>query len=178
MAIPVDLSDEKHPLLITRIEDAAWHENTYLRIGRDVIIVGYPFGMRPENPYPIWKRGFVASEPFLLVDGMPKYYVDSPGRPGMSGSPMFMVSPGRAVSKATRDLLEDKSLSPLAIIQQIDVEELMGAPEINMMQFAGVYAGSFGESKLEEMRLGIAWHAAMVDRLFNHPVAGSTHLDG
>lgn len=174
VAIPFDFSDTKNPPLIARVEEFAQSEKDGLRAGRDVVIVGYPFGIRPENPYPIWKRGFVASEPSILVAGQPKYYIDTPGRPGMSGSPVFMISKGIRVSKKTHDLFaQDTKGAALAAIRCLDAEDILNAPEVNLMQFAGVYSGSVGDQVLDQLRVGVAWHAAMVDRLFTHPSEGS-----
>jgi hypothetical protein len=101
VAIPINFGDKP---LIVRIEEFSPPHDQVLRVGRDVVIVGYPFGIQAANPFPIWKRGYVASEPSILIAGLLKYYIDTPGRPGMSGSPVFMIREGKGVSKETRNL--------------------------------------------------------------------------
>lgn len=161
--------------LITSIEDFAPGTQDFLRVGKDVVIIGYPFGIRPDNPYPVWKRGYVASEPSIAIGGLPKFYVDTPGRPGMSGSPIFMIGSGmglpREIAKQLNDLTSSESA--LGLLASIDTEQLLNAPEVNIMKFAGVYSGSVGDQSLDTLRVGVAWHAATVDRIFNNPLEGS-----
>jgi len=172
VAIPIEFPDGP---LIVRIEEFAKYENQRLRIGRDVVIVGYPFGIRAENPFPTWKRGSIASEPSILIGGLPKYYIDTPGRPGMSGSPVFMIDKGTGVSGKTYGLLTAAINGGSAIdaVRAMDVDEMMNAPEVNMLQFAGVYSGSVGDKALNQLNVGVAWHAGIIDTLFMKPVIGS-----
>lgn len=174
VALPFEFPESPTGPLVTCIEEFTPEEHQYLRVGRDVVIVGYPFGIRAENPFPIWKRGFVASEPSLLIGGLPKYYIDSPGRPGMSGSPVFMITKGIGLPRETANSLRQLTKgAALAAIRNLDTEEILNAPDVNIMQFAGVYSGSVGDQGLERLRVGVAWHAAMVDRLFSQPERGS-----
>jgi hypothetical protein len=171
VALPFDFGDGP---LVVRIDEFSPQHDQRLRVGREIVIIGYPFGIRPENPYPIWKRGYVASEPSILDGELPKYLVDTPGRPGMSGSPVFMIAQGRQVSKKTYDLLNSagRDVSALDLIKQIDPKELVEAPDVHSLQFAGVYSGVVGSSQLQNMNLGIVWHATVVDHLFLHPRDG------
>ena len=160
--------------LITTIEEFAPASGDTLSVGRDVVIVGYPFGLNELNPYPIWKRGYVASEPSILIGGLPKFYIDSPGRPGMSGSPVFMIRKAIGLSPETHEILHKAgSGGSLGALTGLDVNEISTAPEVNLLHFAGVYSGAVGDYSLERLRIGVAWHAAMVDRLFTDPADGS-----
>jgi len=166
-ALMFDFSVADDKPLITPIELFAPNGKDYLYVGRDVVIVGYPFGINGLNPYPIWKHGYVASEPSLLVGGMPKFYIDSPGRPGMSGSPVFMISKGIGVSKQTAKVFQDgNSEDALEALHSLNLDDLKNMQEVNILQFAGVYSGTVGDNSLERLRVGVAWHAAMVDQLF------------
>jgi len=165
--VPFEFSDSDMPLF--ECVDDFLDESLMLRVGRDVLIVGYPFGIRAENPHAIWKRGFVASEPAILIGGQPKFLIDSPGRPGMSGSPVFMIKAGLGVSAETKRLLLGNALDA---ISGLDADELANAPEVNILRFAGVYSGSIGDAKLERLRVGVAWHAFAVDRLSSQPSPG------
>lgn len=170
VALAINFGDKP---LIVRVEEFSPSHKQLLRVGRDVVIIGYPFGIREENPYPTWKRAFVASEPSVLIGGLPKYHLDTPGRPGMSGSPVFMIAAGIGVSKETHDLLAQANKDYARdTIMKMDVDELANAPDVNMLQFAGVYSGAVGDNQLLQMNLGVTWHAAVVDRLFGHPIKG------
>jgi hypothetical protein len=169
VALPFNFGNDP---LVVRMEEFSPPHDQLLHAGRDVVIMGYPFGIRPEKPYPIWKRGYVASESSILDGELLKYLVDTPGRPGMSGSPVFMISRGRQVSKKMHDLLNSKNRSALDIINEIDPNELMEAPEVNSLQFAGIYSGIVGNNQLLHMNLGVVWHATVIDMLFAKPCEG------
>ena len=110
--------------MFVRIEEFAKYENQRLRIGRDVVIVGYPFGIRAENPFPTWKRGSIASEPSILIGGVAKILHRYAGTPGMSGSPVFMINKGTGVSEKTYGLLTAAITGGSAIdaVRAIDVD--------------------------------------------------------
>ncbi|WP_419554111.1 S1 family peptidase [Candidatus Poriferisodalis sp.] len=87
-----------HPA-INRISD----DRVPVMPGVPVFILGYPKGISVKLGMPIWKSGYVASEPRFpitieqdseaaqqqgLLDGLPAFFVDSQTRPGMSGSPI------------------------------------------------------------------------------------------
>lgn len=61
---------------------------TYLRPGSGVSIVGFPFGLTGGGAFGIWTHGFVASEPQIDLDNLPKFLVDARTRRGQSGSPV------------------------------------------------------------------------------------------
>lgn len=71
-------------------------ENSPLRpsIAGDIFILGYPRGIGP-NQLPIWKRGSIATEPDIDVEGLPLIYVDTASSEGMSGSPVVFAKPKR-----------------------------------------------------------------------------------
>ena len=174
VALPVELPVGADAPLVVPIEEFSPEPRDFLFAGREVVVVGYPFGIGAANPHAIWKRAFVASEPSMLIAGMPKYYIDGPGRPGMSGSPVFILSRGMQVTADTHALLTNvESGGALAALAQISSAELLSAPDALIPRFAGVYSGSVGNQSLDQLRVGIAWHASLVDRLFTHPVPGS-----
>jgi len=53
---------------------------------QDVFIIGYPLGLVTGDPIPVWKRGTIATDPTFDPDGLPKVFVDTATRQGMSGS--------------------------------------------------------------------------------------------
>ncbi|MGZ3409235.1 MAG: hypothetical protein ACXWKC_14390 [Xanthobacteraceae bacterium] len=44
---------------------------------QDVFIVGYPLGLIPKLPAPVWKRGTLATDPNFDPDNLPKMFVDA-----------------------------------------------------------------------------------------------------
>lgn len=65
-----------------------------LRAGMDVFTLGYPRGITGGGRFPIWKRGSIATEPDVDIDGLPLLYIDSATREGMSGAPVFASEGG------------------------------------------------------------------------------------
>ncbi|MEZ5782080.1 MAG: serine protease [Rhizobiaceae bacterium] len=115
-------------------------------VGSDVTILGYPFrnyaGINPA----IWKRGTMASEPSLLVDGKPMFLIDSLSRPGMSGSPVIKRVYGAAQ-------LADGSLSltPSALTE-----------------FIGIYSGRLASLEASDAAIAYAWSADALSQLIEH----------
>lgn len=170
VAIPFAFVEEHMPL-ITPIVDFSHDGIEPLRMGRELTIIGYPFGLKESNPYPIWKRGYVASEPSISLDGMPKFYLDSPGRPGMSGSPVFMISPGFDAPAELAGMLEEGGDSAKKAFMKLDFS--MTRNTANVLEFVGVYSGSIGDASLERLQLGIVWHGGLVDMLFKKARQGT-----
>jgi len=56
-------------------------------------VVGYPSGMSSRHGLPIWKTGFIASEPDLDQQSLPIIWMDieTDGIAGMSGSPVYYI---------------------------------------------------------------------------------------
>lgn len=94
MQIPDAAADHFNFYDIRSVEDA---EDLEEIVGRDVFVVGYPFsrdelreGFGEEAPYflPAWKRGSIASEPAVRLEGR-IVLIDALSRAGMSGSPVL-----------------------------------------------------------------------------------------
>lgn len=119
--------------------------NPYLvpEVGSDVFILGYPLGLSGGG-YPIWKRGSIATEPGLDLGGLPKIYVDTATREGMSGAPVFFKSTKYRFFKNR-------------------IEGIVGAMPAN--RFLGVYSGRVGasmkgsEANVQDIgaQLGVIW---------------------
>jgi len=58
-------------------------------VGSDCVIAGYPNTNIDGLMLPIWRRGTIASEPKLPIDGKPLFLVDASTSPGFSGAPVF-----------------------------------------------------------------------------------------
>jgi Trypsin-like peptidase domain len=55
-------------------------------VSQEVFILGYPFGLFTGSPSPVWKRGSIAIDPHFDPHDLPKIYVDTATRKGMSGA--------------------------------------------------------------------------------------------
>jgi|GEM_PF-1331716 len=172
VALPIEISQES---AVSHIEDFKNPAKGSLRIGKEVVVVGYPFGIRADYPFPIWKRGYVASEPSLLVGGQPKFFLDMPGRPGLSGSPVFTVDSGFEATKELSSLIAQYEESPVGelaekILKQLDPSALKS--ETSILRFVGTFSGTMNDGDLTKLGLGIVWNGAMIDRLFENPKEG------
>lgn len=58
----------------------------YTHSGSNCFVVGFPSRNFAEPYFPIWRRGAIASEPRIPVNGQPIFLVDAMTSPGMSGS--------------------------------------------------------------------------------------------
>jgi len=124
-------------------------------VSQDVFIVGFPFGQITGAPAPIWKRGSIALDPFFNPDGLPKTFVDTATRPGMSGSVVLArhhVTAGRLTKK-------DGSQTELVFGAKFDL-------------VMGVYSGRIGPD-LEKAQLGIIWKRSVISDLVDKGVAAT-----
>src|SRR5260221_4480921 len=116
-----------------------------LEPGLEVVMVGHPFELGTHAASAIWKGAMVASDRDTSAEGRPWILVDTPGVPGMSGSPVYyrtiLSSQPRAFGHGASDQTKD----------QVKLELL------------GVYAGSVGERALEELRLGRVFPIDLVE---------------
>jgi hypothetical protein len=69
----------------------------------DVYVLGFPLGMTGGGQFPIWKRGTIASEPSIDLDGLPKFHIDTATRKGMSGAPVYAQEVGPIVPEDPND---------------------------------------------------------------------------
>jgi hypothetical protein len=111
------------------------------RVGQEVFILGYPFGIGPGG-LPIWKRGSLASEPDVIETTDPHILVDTATRPGMSGSPIIRRSWG--------SYLDDRG------------NTVMGGEGT---RFIGVYSGRLSTAGANDAQLGLAWPAILVKQI-------------
>jgi S1-C subfamily serine protease len=117
-----------------------------IRIGMEVFILGYPFGMDPPG-FPVWKRGTIASEPDLVSMTTGYYLVDTASRPGMSGAPVILQN-------WTSDYVEGS------------VRAITDTPATNII---GVYSGRL-HAAADEAQIGMVWHVSYIEEI----IAGNT----
>lgn len=121
------------------------------RPSSDVSIVGFPFGQTAGGAFGIWSRGSIASEPGVDLDDLPKFLVDSRTRPGQSGSPVIVHSPGGMTSFAD------------------GTARVSARPITNLL---GVYSGRIND----QSDLGIVWKVQGLREVIEARVRGRAHL--
>gem|GEM_PF-582942 len=115
-------------------------------VGDDCFILGYPLRNYDGFMPPIWKRGSIASETPLGLDGRPIFLVDAATTPGMSGSPII-----RKVVTLTAD---NKDIGAIK--------------EYSHYEMIGVYAGRLESLDLAAVNLGYGWYRSVIDRALDH----------
>jgi hypothetical protein len=112
-------------------------ENLALYPGMDVFTLGYPLGITGGGRFPIWKRGSLATEPGIDVEELPKIYIDTATREGMSGSPVFASASSVWWPEGAAQTAENMQLG-------------------SALRFIGVYSGRIGRDPFYA-QLGVVW---------------------
>lgn len=116
-----------------------------IEISDDIFILGFPYNFKGGGQFPIWKRGSVATEPDIDYEGLPKFFVDTASKSGMSGSPVIFKRTGIHGAKKG-------ALGPDTILGEI-------------MGFVGIYSGRIvGKSELDA-QLGIVWKKEVIEEI-------------
>jgi hypothetical protein len=111
------------PEKVLCLNDTNVFENLLSHVGFECTVVGYPLPNLVGLMTPVYRKGSIASEPRLAIDGKPMFLLDATTAPGFSGSPVFQIHIGPAPV-----VNEDGSLSVLT-------------SSILTTKFVGVYAG-------------------------------------
>jgi len=146
--------------------------------GNSAFIIGFPKSLSVGFGLPLWKSGYIASEPHYpvkiggdiseiggLQNGkeLPAFYLDSQTREGMSGSPVFasyvgnwdMTDPYRPVDPGAPDFSHRDDIA-------------LGE---NRMEFVGCYSGRIG-SEEEGAALGLCWTVETIDKICSSKTIG------
>ncbi len=130
---------------INRVE---FTKNLRVAVAQDVFIVGFPRGITGGGQLPIWKKGSIASEPNVNLDGLPKMLIDATTREGLSGAPVIVQYVG---------LHKNDPKSPT-----LASDDWIGMGR----KFLGVYSGRIGlASDQFEAQLGIVWKAPVIEEV-------------
>jgi len=118
----------------------------------DVFAIGYPQGINMLSVFPVWKRGSIASDPDIPVEGHPKFFVDMAGRGGLSGAAVFRIQRG-------------------TILEPTADGHVVGFGE--KTEFIGLYSGRAADQLPADVRsgessdLGFVWRADVVLEMLN-----------
>lgn len=169
-AIPIELPDFAATVTV---QDFARDNETTLEPGIDVVLIGFPFEQTVDYPFPIWKRAMVASEPGFLILGAPQLLIDTPGVPGMSGSPVYRSAMGLAVTSEQYQAIknfEKNGIGALDLVKTLSFEQLTDRGIT--LEFVGVYAGATGDQRLQHLNLGRVFMASFVSLLVTKSESG------
>jgi hypothetical protein len=108
--------------------------------GDDCFLLGYPLRNYSGGMFPIWKRGSIASDTNIGVDGRPIFLVDAATTAGMSGSPIVR-----------------RTTTLTGLNQDLDAIQ-----EMHAFEFIGVYAGRLLNTELAATNIGYAWYRSLI----------------
>ena len=130
---------------ITLADD--WHR---WGVGSELHVIGFPYG-QIGGPFPIWSKGYIASEPDVEIANLPIFLIDCRSRPGQSGSPVY-------AQFKRGDIVEHKG-------------ETYAAKNV-MNYFVGIYSGRLRS----DSDLGFVWKRSSIEELVNHAIVnGNQH---
>lgn len=154
VAIPLEKKiNVPEGLKLFPINNYNFDSDFYPMVADDVFILGYPFNLTGDKELPIWKRGTIASEPFLDIENLPKMLVDTATRPGMSGSPVIMQRSGFHGFNGI----------------EFSGNEIFGT----IKNFIGVYSGRIGADNEFKAQLGIVWKERVIKEILSAKKKGS-----
>lgn len=169
VGIPVILPE--HVPIVTQNEIQCV-DNIPFAVASDLYIVGYPNGLAVSKYLPIWKKGSVASEPEILINGLPCFYIDANTREGMSGSPVFAVETHDALplSKEVYELIENHKkghIDAIEVVKNLTPDIFSKSFKQKKFKFIGIYSGraTIGNAIPD---IGIVWKKSLIDEMFEH----------
>jgi len=139
-ALPVSLHEHVTPFFLNEQE---FDDRISIYPGQDVFVIGYPLGVITGKPLPIWKRGTIASEPYIPIDGVQKMLIDTASRKGMSGS--FVIAQHTGIFLPNGEMSGDSWIG-------------------TGRKILGIYSGRLGASDVEA-QLGIVWWRHLIDEV-------------
>lgn len=142
----LELQNLKSTTQIYPFDLALEHTDVMTFPGMEVFVIGFPFGLRPNVFFPIWKTGHIASDPDLPYGDKPAFLIDATTRSGMSGSPVVVRVSGGFTNS-----------SNLFVIA--------GRPET---RFLGVYSGRIHE----HAEIGCVWRPTVISELLTGAMPG------
>ena len=146
--------------------------------GCTAFIIGFPQSMSVGFGLPLWKAGYIASEPHydVTIDGkvsdmgglqegvtIPAFFIDSQTREGMSGSPVFASYTGNWDSSNPYGTWNPDEPG---FYERSDI--FLGT---RAEQFVGCYSGRVGQSE-QEAALGLCWRDDVIKRICSSATLG------
>jgi hypothetical protein len=156
-AVAIEMGEVPTTKIVPANAESLGLEHLLLTPGMDVFVLGYPMGISGGGRFPIWKRGSIASEPDVHIDDLPKMYVDTATREGMSGAPVYAQESGVWAPEGKTDFKD----------------WILGKGN----RFIGVYSGRVGDDPFLA-QLGIVWKEEAIVEIIEaaHIGTSSFHL--
>lgn len=133
------------------------NDHTYPKLyhfaGSEIFVLGHPLPEKENKypaPFPIWKRGSIASEIIVPWNMRPAFLIDSRTSKGMSGSPVFARIFGPAAYG----------------------DGTIHADNILVSEFMGVYSGRLFDDE-NNASIGLVWHRNLIDQMLDVAARGS-----
>lgn len=149
-----------------------------IKPGCVAFILGFPHAISVGYGLPVWKSGFIASEPFydVTIDGersnqgamsggrnLPAFFLDALTRKGMSGSPVFAAYSGTwDMTNPYRDVNPQEP----GFMNRDDIA--IGG---QAYEFVGIYSGRIGKTE-ESAALGLCWRDDTIGAVCGAKVVG------
>ena len=176
IAIPIRIQQKEQTWLMQQPINSIPYNQIPVRPGSTIFIIGFPRGITVKG-LPIWKSGYIASEPSLditigknmkidykegrILDGytLPAFFIDSQTREGMSGAPVIasynagLWSPSDPNNRNLNEIMKKKDFC------------LVGEGK----QFFGCYSGRFVPNE-EEAALGLCWREGVIEEICKQKV--------
>ena len=146
--------------------------------GCTVYIIGFPRSISVGFGLPLWKSGYIASEPHydVTIDGkvseiggllggytLPAFFIDSQTREGMSGSPVFASYTG---NWDTADPYGSWNPKAPGFYERDDV--FLGT---EAKEFVGCYSGRASGNE-QEAALGLCWRKDVIEYICSNGKPG------
>ncbi|MEY5048147.1 MAG: hypothetical protein RLZZ175_1506 [Bacteroidota bacterium] len=141
VAIKLNISDN---FIYSAINTVKFDTSFPPEIGDDCFVIGYPFDDFRYLGLPIWKKASIATEPTINEDQLPKIFIDTATRPGLSGSPVIYQRHG---------VHYDEKVG-------FNNDSIIGT----IRGFLGVYSGRIGKEEIHA-QLGIVWKKEVIDEI-------------
>ena len=135
--------------------------------GTSIFVVGFPMAISVGFGLPLWKSGYVASEPYydIEIEGLnvPAFFLDTQTRSGMSGAPVFASYTGMwdVTDPYAKIDLDDPSFW--------DRDDVVLNGTAN--EFVGCYSGRV-LGRENEAALGLCWQKDAIDLICTNGVPG------
>jgi len=149
IAMPLRLPRE----LVAHPANQQADDNFGLLPGQDVFILGFPEGLSGGGKLPIWKRGSLSTEPYVDVDGLPKFLVDTATRRGMSGAPVIAQVSGMWAPEGSEKMGGDSVIGRAG------------------QKFIGIYSSREGDDETT-VQLGVVWKRSAIEEIIAGSVRG------
>lgn len=170
VALPIDRPHDCPPSM-HNAANAISTDRIPVEPGGTVFIIGFPSSISVYIGLPLWKSGYIASEPYydVIIGGSisevggllggfkaPAFFIDSQTREGMSGSPVFASYTGNWDSQ---DPYGGIPFDSPDFWKRSDV--FLGSTG---REFVGCYSGRIGDGE-ERAALGLCWRREIIDHI-------------